>query len=148
MSVLSFLIFRSCLYLYLTASYISMPAQTEALSELTLPNIGSDSTTSQFSLTSFPSPKPSLPITSANAPDKSALSMGVPSASAPYTQTPCFLSVFIVSTRFDTLAIFIHAGCTDYRTQIMRILYLVTYNYKRRFALAFGICQNILYRAV
>ena len=87
-----------------------MPAATEALSEFTLPNMGSDSTTSQFSLTSFPSPKPSLPITSATAPERSAFAMGVPSASAPYIHTPFFLSVFIVSTRFDTLAIFTHAA--------------------------------------
>ena len=110
MSVLSFVFFRSWLFLVLTGAEMSLPAQTEALSEFTLPNMGSDSTTSQFSLTSFPSPKPSLPMTSARAPDRSALSMGVPSASAPYTQTPCFLSVFMVSTRFDTLAIFIHAA--------------------------------------
>ena len=59
--------------LCLTASYITIPADTDALSDVISPFIGILINISAFSLTNFPIPKPSLPITIAKGPFKSWL---------------------------------------------------------------------------
>ena len=57
--------------LCLATSYIIMLDATEALSDVILPLIGSESTKSLFSLMSLPTPEPSEPTTRATAPLKS-----------------------------------------------------------------------------
>ena len=55
-------------FLFLTTSYISTPAATDALSEFISPHIGKDIIPSHFLATKVPMPLPSLPITKAVAP--------------------------------------------------------------------------------
>ena len=61
------------LFLCLTASYITIPADTDAFSDVTLPFIGIFTRKSQFFLTSSLIPNPSLPMTMAIGPFKSCL---------------------------------------------------------------------------
>ena len=61
--------FKAFTYLCLAISYIRMPAATEALSELILPFIGSDTMKSHFSRTRRLIPLPSEPTTRATAPE-------------------------------------------------------------------------------
>ena len=53
------------------ASYITIPAETEAFKDVIFPFIGIFTKKSQFSFTSLLIPKPSLPIIIASAPFKS-----------------------------------------------------------------------------
>ena len=68
-----YVIFTYNYILCLTASYITIPADTDALSDVISPFIGILINISAFSLTNFPMPKPSLPITIAKGPFKSWL---------------------------------------------------------------------------
>ena len=61
--------FKAFTYLCLAISYIKIPAATDALSELTLPFIGSDTIKSHFSFTRRLIPLPSEPMTRATEPE-------------------------------------------------------------------------------
>ena len=51
------------MFLCLTTSYITIPAETDAFNDVIVPFIGIFSNTSQFSFTNLLIPNPSLPIT-------------------------------------------------------------------------------------
>ena len=71
MLLLLFLLTNFYYILCFSASYITIPADTEALSDVIFPFIGIFTRKSQFSFTNLLIPNPSLPITMAIAPFKS-----------------------------------------------------------------------------